>query len=108
MPNPLSYKKAATVYVRRDRQKKTSGNSVIYDILDVLERIARIVAAINRWVMGDSHPARSKKKIRRIKKYAKINKRTGMLILKKQKKATALRGLKSAKKWSPKKKWIIK
>ncbi len=107
MPNPLHYKKVANVYAKRNCLKKSSGSNIIYDILDVLEKITRVIAALNRWVMGDSHPARSKKKIRRIKRYAKINKRTGMLILKRQKKIRALKGLKSAKKWSKKKKWLV-
>ncbi len=107
MPNPIQYKKVASVYVKRDKLKASSGNSVIYDILDALEKTARVLAAINRVVMGDPHSDYQKRKIRRIKKYAKISKTTGMLILKKQKKATALKGLKPAKKWSPKKKWLI-
>ena len=107
MPNPLQYKKVASVYVRRDKLKASSGNSVIYNILDALEQIARVIAAINRFIMGNQNSDYQKKKIRRIKKYAKIDKTTGMLILKKQKKVTALKSLKPAKKWSKKKKWII-
>ncbi len=107
MPNPLQYKKVANVYVRRDKLKAPSGNSVIYDILDALEKIARVLAAINKIIMGCTNSDYQKKKVRRIKKYAKISKTTGMLILKKQKKATALKRLKAAKKWSKKKKWII-
>ncbi len=107
MPNPLKYKKVASVYVKRDRLKVASGNSVIYDILDTLEQIARILAAINRVIMGDPHSDYQKKKIRRIKKYAKISKTTGMLILKKQKKISVLKNMRPVKKWSPKKKWII-
>lgn len=107
MPNPLHYKKVANVYVRRDKLKASSGNSVIYNILDVLEKIARVLAAINQIIMGCPNSDYQKKRIRRIKKYARINKTTGMLILKKQKKAVALKRLKPAKKWSPRKKWII-
>ena len=107
MPNPLHYKKVARVYVRRDKLKASSGNSIVYDILDTLEQIARILAAINRVVMRDPHSDYQKKKIRRIKKYAKISKTTGMLVLKKQKKIAVLKSMKPAKKWSPKKKWII-
>lgn len=107
MPNPLQYKKVAKIYVRRDKLKASSGNGVIYDVLDILEKIARVIAAINRAVMGDPSSEYRKKKIRRIKKYAKISKTTGMLILKKQKKIAVLKSMKPAKKWSPKKKWII-
>ncbi len=107
MPNPLKYKKVASVYVRRDKLKASSGNSIIYDILDTLEKIARVLAAINRIVMGDPNSDYHKKKIRRIRKYARISKTTGMLILKKQKKIAVLKRMRPAKKWSPKKKWII-
>lgn len=107
MPNPLKYKKVASVYVKRNKLKASSKNSVIYDILDTLEQIAKILAAINRIIMGDPHSDYRKQKIRRIKKYARISKTTGMLILKKQKKITVLKSMKPAKKWSPKKKWII-
>ncbi len=106
MPNPFQYKKVASVYVKRDKLR-SSGSSVIYDILDTLEKIARVLAAINRFVMGDPHSDYQKKKIRRIKKYAKISKTTGMLILKKHKKIAVLKSMRPAKKWSPKKKWII-
>ena len=108
MPNPLQYKKVASVYVRRDKLKASSGNSVIYNILDSLEQIARVIAAINRFIMGNQNSDYNKRRIRRIRKYAKINKTTGMLVLKKQKKATALKSLKPAKKWSPIKKLLMK
>ena len=106
MPNPIHYKKVANVYVKRDKLRAPS-NSVIYNILDALEQIAKVIASVNRFVMGEPNSDYQKRKVRRIKKYAKINKTTGMLVLKKQKKIVVLKNLKPAKKWSPKKKWII-
>lgn len=106
MPKPPRYKKVEPVRARRGNYRASS-NSVIYNILDALEKTARIVATVNRWVMGDPRTASGKRRLRRIKKYAKIDKRTGMLILKKEKKLTGLKYSKPAKRWTPRKKWLV-
>lgn len=95
MPDNARYKKIATVYVREDEKKKPSKseskpdeNGKVYNALDKLEKLASVAALINRIILGDPNPKskHNKKKRKQIKKYAKINKKKGVLVLKKAKK----------------------
>ena len=115
MPNKAKYQKVATVYMRRDKKKildrvkkngeraekkkgnTPSGNGRIYDTLDRIQRIAEKVAKINRIINGTDEK-RSKKQLKKAKKYAKKDKRTGMLVLKKDKGAKRAKSLKREKK----------
>lgn len=103
MPDKTTYKKVATVYVKSGSKKSVktkvvSKNGKIYDTLDKLEKFARILSDINKILRNagtDSGMSRKKKK--KIKKYAKINSKTGMLVLKKATKAKRGKRAKPAK-----------
>ena len=105
MSDKPTYRRVATVYVREDKKKsgkkKTAaqGHGKVYNALDKLERIARVLSEINKAVMGDPDPKSKKNKKRRkqIKKYARIDKKTGVLILKKAKKVKKPKKAKLAK-----------
>ena len=101
MPDKTTYKKVATVYVKSGsekgvRTKVVSRNGRIYDALDKLEKFARLLSDINKAVLSTSS-GMSRKKKKKIKKYAKINSKTGILVLKKARKAKKGKRVKPAK-----------
>ena len=96
-------KPSTASHTQKDHTDKNtvSKGGKIYNALDKLERVARVVAAINRAVMGDPDPKskKNKKRRRKIKKYAKIDKKRGVLVLKKAKKIKKSKKAKSAKRY---------
>lgn len=95
--NGEKYKKIAVAYVKQDSKgRKDKKESGVYNTLDRLERIMRAVSAVNRAIVGYRDPTspEGKKRLKKSKKYAKLCKKNGMLVLKKQK---AIRSAKPAK-----------